>query len=284
MAKVIRPGNMFFEDDIKIIDVELDATLNLPTSKLPIFSRDEPQIIFGGHVFVTSEKPSSDSYLKVYTLTLGLNEIESPKLQEDEYFLANKGEIDKLKAGFVERVINGVSGIDPLKTKMPQLGQELTERINKIYEGIIKPKKQVEAGGGLITRLNDGSVFNSEMSSCERVLLMDGKIYDLYSISEYIAIFQNSFETEFYKKLQQAARTATPEEISITILDNRDKVHRKVLPKVRNNIWHSERSSKLYLDNAYWIPQYRESLTDTLSLYQKLLEKKVKIDAARSLK
>lgn len=284
MAKVIRAGNMFFEDDIKIIDAELDLALNIPTNALPIFTRDEPQVLYNGHRFILTEKPSKDALFKVYTLTFGLNEADTVKKQEEEYFLTNKTEIDKIKEGFVERVINGVSGIDPLNTRMPQIGQDLAERLVKRYETLVKPQKQTPVDGGLIAKLQDDSVFNSEMNGCERVLLLDGKIYEMFTLPEYITIFQNSFEPEFYKKLHQASKTSTPEEVSKMISDNKDKVHRKVLPKVRNNVWHSERSAKIYLDNTYWIPQYRSSILDSLTLYQKLLEKKVKIDAARSLK
>jgi hypothetical protein len=285
MVKVIRGGNMFFEDDIKIIDSELDTSLNLPAP--PIFSKDELQILYNGHVYVSTKNSSDAGRIKVYTAVLGLKETDSPKIQEDQYFSDNSILINKQKQDFIERVVNGIFDLssDLAKTRAgSQLSQELEERITKVYANIILPNKQDVSGKGLVTKLEDGSVFNSEMQGCERVLVLDKKIYDLFTIPEYISIFKNSFETNFYKKLKEECQTLPPQEISEMILKNKDKVHRKVLPKVRNKIWHSDKSSELYLDETYWIPQFRSSYDDLVQEYQKLLEKKLKIDAARSIK
>ena len=285
MAKVIRGGNMFFEDDIQIIDSELDAALSLPAP--PIFSRDELQIGYNGHVYVASKTPQKTGRIKVYTMTFGLKEVDSPKVQEDKYFSDNSDMINKQKQNFIERVVNGITEIDPslIKSKAgSQISQELSDRISKVYEKINKPQKQNPAGKGLITKLDDGSVFNSEMQGCERVLILDRKIYDLLTIPEYVSIFQNSFEPTFYKKLEKDCTTLTPQEVSEIISKNTDKIHRKVVPKVRNKIWHSNHSGEIYLDGTYWIPHFRSENYDGAELYQKLLEKKIKVEAARSIK
>lgn len=289
MSKVISAGNMFFEDDIKIIDAELDSSLVLP-GKLPIFSRDELQVFYNGHIFVASKDPKvdlKDKHVKFYTMIFGLEEIDSPKSQEDKYFADNASAIDKLKQDFIERVVNGLSVYDTSSTaraKIPQLGQELAERIAKKYALIPKPLKQEPAGKGLVGKLEDGSVFNKEVTGYERVINLDGKIYDLFTISEYISKFEKNFDPVFYKKLQEKSKSESPEEISKYIGDNKDKVHRKVLSSVRNKIWYSDRSGRLYLDETYWIPVFRSSANDSVSLYQKYLEEKIKIDGARSLK
>jgi len=285
MAKVIRGSNMFFEDDIKIIDAELDSSLNLPA--LSVFSRDELQILYNGRVFIASKSPSKDR-MKVYTLTFGLEETDSPKIQEDKYFSDNSAQISKIKGAFLEKVVNGISILDDKnsgKGKIsPQLSEELANRIAKRYSGIAKLPSQSCAGKGLITKLNDSSVFNSEIPGYERAMILDKKIYDLITIQEYVEIFKSSVEPNFYTKLHGSCKTQAPEEISKLITDNKDKIHRKVLPQIRNKIWHSKRSSEICLDGAYWLPGYRGSLNDMNAVYQKLLEKKVKIDAARSLK
>jgi hypothetical protein len=285
MAKVVRGGNMFFEDDIKIIDSELDIPLNLPS--LPIFSLDELQVVYNGHLYVTTKEKSDVGKIKTYNLVLGLKETSSPKEQEEKYFSDNADFIERQKKDFIERVLNGISDIGSDSGRIradPQIGQELVERINKVYSNMIKPAKQSGAGKSLITKLEDDSVFNREMQGCERVLLLDNKVYDLMTISEYISKFENSFDVEFYKKIQKAVEKLSPKEISEMISANKENVHRKVLPMVRNKIWHSDRSGELYLDGSYWIPQFRSGNTDVLQTYQKLLEKKIKIDAAGSIK
>ncbi|VVB78016.1 Uncharacterised protein [uncultured archaeon] len=285
MAKVIRGGNMFFEDDIKIIDAEIDSSLNIPEP--PVFSRDCLQIIYNGHIFVASKNPVQDKRIKVYTRVFGLDEIESPKIQEDRYFSENLDKITKVKQDFIERVVNGITDLGSTGAKVRasnQLGQELIERINKVYEKMIKPNAQSIVGKGLVTKLDDGSIFNSEMQGSERILVLDKKVYDLLTIPEYISIFEGSFDPDFYKKIQKLSGNASPKDISDMITANKDKVHRKALPMVRNKIYHSERSAELFLDDLYWIPRYRETTNTLEKTYQKLIEKNIKVEAARSIK
>jgi hypothetical protein len=285
MAKVVRGGNMFFEDDIKIIDSELDISLNLPSP--PIFSLDELQVLYNGHVYLATKKKSDSGRIKVYTNVFGLKETDSPKPQEDKYFAENSDFIEKQKKDFIERVVNGISDLGSDSGRMmadPQIGQELAERINKVYSKMIKPDRQSDGGKGLITKLEDGSVFNSEMQGCERILLLDNKVYELFTIPEYISIFKNSFEGGFYNELEKESNLLSPKEISDMIYKNKDKVHKKVLPMVRNKIWHSDKSGELYLDETYWIPQFKSDNNCLVQTYQKLLEKKIKTDAAGSIK
>lgn len=272
MAKVIRGGNMFFEDDIKIIDAELEKPMALP-QPLPVVSRDELQIFYNGRIYL-AVRSSGKNHIKVYTLEFGLEETESPKVQEDRYFADNSGLIKKLSTGFVSSVMAGISILNIRDAQA--LSSELINRINQKYN----QNKQPASGA----KANDGSVFNSEINSYERVLVLDGKVYDLLTIPEYVSVFEKAFDKTFYASFQEACRTLTPEEISKMIDSNKDKVHRKALPLVRNKIWHSERSGRLYLDGAYLIPQFRGKLDDLKSQYQRFLEKKVKIDAAGGIK
>src|SRR3989344_6943406 len=278
MVKVIRGGSVFFQDDVKIIDSELDSSLNLPLP-LPIFLKDELQILYKGHIFTAGKNAPNESYLKCYTLTFNLQAIDTPKAQEDKYFLENAALLDKIKNNFIGRVVNCISDISDTSKRMPQLGSELTRIINEKYPS--KAKTDKNSGKGLISMLNDGSVFNEEMLECGRILIIDKKVYDLLTLPEYISNFENSFEKTFYKKVHEFSKSAAPEDISKMISENKEKINRKVLPKVRNNIWHSERSAKLYLDGTYWIPQFRGTYDALISAYQKILEKKVKVDAAR---
>ena len=284
MAKVIRSGGMFFEDDVKIIDAELDCPVSVP-ELIPIFSRDELQILYNGHVYVVSKNLSDDKKIKVYTCTFGLEEIETPKTQEDQYFSANASSIDKINSDFIQRVVNGIDISSNVRTKAAsQLGKELVDRITSVYEKITKPHSLVNVGKGLIAKVDDGSIFNMDMKGCERVLLLDKKLYELITLPEYLSVFQSSITPDFYKELQKACEKSTPEEISKMMTNNKDKVHRKVLPMARNKIWHSDKSSELYLDGTYFLPQYKKGYNELVETYKKLLERKIKIEAARSIK
>jgi hypothetical protein len=113
------------------------------------------------------------------------------------------------------------------------------------------------------------------------VLLLDGKVYRLLTIPDYISKFQGSFEPKFYKDVQCKSGSATPEETAQLLTNNSDKIHRKALPLVRNKIWHSDKSFKLQVDGTYLIPEFEGKLSNLAAMYQKWLELKIKIDAAK---
>jgi len=277
--KVVQIEDMFFKDDIKIIDAELSAALDLP-KPYPILSMDELQIFYKGHIYLASEDKSGSDVFKVYTLPFGLREIDAPKKQEEDYFAANKAKLDDIKRDFVERSVNGIpilNGSSSFGILSKQVISELVERIKKEYESI--SEKRPASPAGTTKRPSDGSVF-AEMSCSERSLVLDDKVYSLSTIPEYLNIFKDSFEPKYFHELEKLAATLTPEEIYNKITDNAGLVHRKALPLARNKIWHSDRSGMLFLDGIYWIPQFAGKLDDITQKYQKFLEKRVKIEAA----
>ena len=282
--KVVQGDNMFFKDDVQIIDSEIATPLNMPPN-IPIFSRDELQIFYNGHIFVATKETTKDALIKVYTLTYGLKEIESPKEQEDKYFSDNSALTDKLKADFIERSVNGIclQNNEHLRGNLgTQISAELIERVTQEYSSLTNPITSAPLSvKGLIAKLNDGSLFNSYMKNFERALLLEKKLYSLATIPEYISKFQQSFNSDHYDNILNKCSSATPEEVYKILTDNSDKIHSKVLSLVRNKIWHSDRSFKLFLDGIYWIPEFKDKVDNSVSNYQRLLERKIKIDAAK---
>jgi hypothetical protein len=284
--KVVQGDDMFFKDDIQIIDMEIATPLSMP-SPIPILSRDEMQIFYNGHVFVATKKKTKDAQVKIYTQTFGLEEVDAPKKQEDKYFSDNQTLIDKLKADFIERSVNGVSVSDSTIKGIlgPTISSELVEKITREYSSVTPSgKHHTPPGKGLVTRNNDGSVFNTHVKGCERLLILEEKAYSLSTLAEYISKFEKSFKPSFYLQVQKKCQSmnTTPEEIAELLTKNADTIHRKALPMVRNKIWFSKRSFKLHLDDNYWVPEF-EGKTDKLrSIYEKLLERQVKIDAAKA--
>lgn len=281
--KVVQGGDMFFKDDIKIDDTKIASKLSLPD--LPIFSRDELQVIYNGRIFVATKNSTPDAQIKVYTLDFGLEETKPPKEQEEKYFSSKP--VNELKEDFIKKCIKGISvlGDDkyPLKDALgTQIGSELIERIEKEYDSKISPANPTPPPGkSLITKLSDGSVFNSYMKDCERILIIDRKVYNLQTIPEYLSIFQQSFKPTFYQEVKKKCASATPEEIHKLLTDNSDKLHRKAFQYVRNKIWYNNRSFKLLLDGIYWIPQFRGKVDSLVSEYQTLIERQIKIDAVK---
>jgi len=279
--KVVEMTPMFFKDDIKILDSELVAPLAIPPS-IPIFSRDELLILYNGHIFVAIHDSKQQHTIKVYTQTYGLQEIPTPKEQEQKYFSDNKTLIDKLKSDFIGRVISGNTGINPIDIS-DSLRSELTERVTKEYSLCTKAEYVAPPGKGIITWNDDSSIFNSYVPQCERMLILDKKLYTLATIPEYLDIFKGAFNPKFpnvYKECRDFAASGSPEEVSYFIDEHRDKIYYEAVPAAKNKIWHSHRSFKLFLDGVYWIPMYKEKTDGLISIYLKLLERQIKMDAS----
>ncbi len=286
MTKVVSCDDMFFKDDIKVIDAEVARPFNLPP--LPIVSRDEFQVLYNGHIFVPVRENKPDALVKVYTRVYGLAEIESPKEQEDRYFSENKELIDKLKSDFIRRSIAGTDALENgsavARSLQTAVCRGFAEKINNAYSTIDEKVRQPVPGKGMIPELDDGSVFNSYMNGCERIILVDARVYDLQTIPEYIATFENAIEPAFYQRLQKETGSATPEEVYKLLTENANKVgERKILTYMRDKIWCTERSFKLLLDGIYWIATYRDSADTLCSHYRMLIERKIKTEAVNEL-
>ncbi len=271
-VKVVDGGEMFFKDDIQIIDVELGSPLSIPVP-LPIIDKDELQIFYKGQIYLLTEEKGKeaipDALFKAYTCNFGLREIATAKEHEVDYFTRNKKHFDQQKSDFIERTVNGIDVLDDeLKgTLGPQISSELVERITQEYASLISSSTAA------------ASVFES--FTTDRLLVRDGRVYSLLTIPEYIERFENGIRPSFYKKLLPFSVSATPEEIYKKITENENNVRRNAFPMLRNKIWHSQRSSKFLLDDIYWIPQYEGGLDELHKKYKKLLGRKVKIDAAK---
>lgn len=269
MNKVVAGDDMFFKDDIKIVDKEIAKPFSLPP--VPVF-RDELQLFYHGAVYVASSQQKADACIKVYTRLFGLEKALDIKQQEDDYLTRHAAVLAVIKADFLKRAIKGVSELDdahPLKHGLsPQIMSELVERIQK-HSARPAP--------------SDGQTLLSTVDGCDGIMTLDDKFYGLMTIPDYVATFQNGFKPSFYKEFLKRCASASPEDISRDLTENADHIHPKVLPLVRNKIWHSARSFKLFLDGTYWIPEYRGSLDTIVNAYHSILEQRVKMDAAKGI-
>ena len=178
-------------------------------------------------------------------------------------------------------------------TLSASIGAELKNKIMQEYAPLIKSleKKSTDSplsGKESMIMLNDDSLFNKYLACSKRSLILEDRLYVLSTFGEYLSKFQKSMEPKFYiqiKKILDGTSTtssptpSTPEDFSKFLTDNSDKINPKALPLMRNKIWHSMRSSKLFLDAVYWIPEYVSNLNDWKSSYEKLIEMKIKLDA-----
>jgi hypothetical protein len=303
--KIIEGGDLFFKDDVQIVTSELEKKLNLPTP--PLFQRDELQIIYKGHAYVVARSLKDsipDSQIKIYTKNYGLEEIKSGegKVQsikdlEESYFKENEEVIRKAQAATIGNCIVGIGTVarDPdepaddsdscneLKGLLTtQIGSQLVEKINQHYASKVKndlPK--YKGGSGVINTAKDGSEYNKHYDGTVGLLVLDRKLYFLETMQEYVKKFEKSFEPKFFESIYNMCKTAKPEEVAEQINKNTDKIHPKALPIVRNKIWHSNRSFKLYLDGTYFVPECKGTVDELEKNYALIIERKVKLDGVK---
>ena len=275
MRKVVVGDELFFKDDLKINEHEVAAPLNVPTP-LPIISLDELVILYNGQVLVPRAGGTLGE-IKIYTEKFGLEAYETPKQHEDAYLLSNEEQVSEEKAKFLKRAIGRTSGSGCDTSLLGEaINSLLKEMLDKSYP--VPTTRAPVPGKGLIPRLDDNSVLNT-LEGVERLLVLDSKVYDLKTMPEFISKFERSFEPAFYKKAMDAGITSTPEQIYTLFTANEKKVVKEVLPMVRNKIWHSNRSFKLFMDGVYWVPEYKCQLEELSVSYQKAMERRLKEDA-----
>lgn len=276
--KVVQGGELLFKEDIIIDEEVVCMQLSIPL-KIPIFSADEMQVFYNGHIFTLTKNSSKEAMIKVYTIEYGLNEEKSPKLQEDEYFKTNMAEVSKVKEEFLKKVVIGMPDSCSDKSLEKQACSTLVEKINHAYDIAEHPYK-APPGKGLIPKLYDDSIFNTYVGDFERAVLLDGKVYRLETIQEYLSMFQKAIEPKLYKELEKKSALMTPEEVFKELTDNRHKVHPWGFPFIRNKIWYNNKSFKIFLDGIYWIPKFVNTSKNAEERYRSAIEMKIKTDAA----
>jgi len=264
--KVVEGFDIFFKDDFSIVKSEIARRMELPTPY--ILDADELLIVYEDFLFVLSEEQCDENYMKIYTEIYGIERKGSLNELEEEYFEVNSSKIESLKRKFIENCID----VPPyLQKSIPEvrgkIADDIAEEINKTYH---EPQGK-----------------KSSIFSClgyDPILIVDEKIYDLVTIPEFLQKFKRSFEPKFFKRLEEMSKNAKPEEVSRFLMRNKDKVHKDVLPVVRDKIWCNERSGEIFLNGKYFIPEYRERIGKLADAYMRMLERKVKLDAVAQFK
>jgi hypothetical protein len=282
---------------ISVSNDEILTPINLPEPF--ILDKESFIILYKGHVFNLSRRSSHINYAKICTATYGLEETKTMKELEDIYFQENQAFFDRSKKEFLEKVINSVrlpQGIDSPKDIFgKQIANEIRVKIDAVYlstdssrSGESQTSRTRRSDGyeiGHLNTLRDGSILNTQIDGFDRILKIESKLYDLLTIPEYLAKFQeyNKFDPSFYRSLRSMSETATPEEVSRYLKQNKDMISdSKTLQVIKDKIWSGVKTCKIRLDGTYFIPEYRGSSQELINPYRSLIEKRIKIDAARA--
>lgn len=308
-GKVVSGGEMVFLDDIIIFEEEIPLPFKLPD--VPIFSRDELTIFYKDQVYVVGDRDvigdvasndlpdtvvdnivgddsdvtdvvdndtKANDMIKVYTQSFNLEKIGSPKNQESAWFTEHSALIAQIHRDFIERCVDGInigSGADGVLGH--QISAELLERIEQSYVGLGKDNKKV------VEAINKNtSVFNT-LPESKQSLILDGKVYNLMTVGEYLSGFEKAFEDEdLFTEIMRMCRTKTPREIAQELDANQDQIRPRALFFMRDKIWNGERSFEINIDGDYLVPQYVGGAQPVIDEYSSRLREKIKHDAVKA--
>jgi hypothetical protein len=261
--KVVEGFDILFKDDFSIVDSEISKRIALP--KPCISDLSELLIVHNDSFFTLSDKSSSKDYMTFYKMTYGITRLGLIQDFETKYFTDNIVKISDLKKEFI---MNSVSIPPNLKNKVPDLGEQVgKEIVKKIEKAYPKPNSK---SGSIFSQLG----YNS-------ILLLDKKLYQLITIPDLFDKYKKSFEPNFFKDLIKSSGSSTPEEISDFISKNRGNIHPIAFPVIRDKIWCNDKSSKIFFNGRYLIPDYNGHTDNLEDTYTLMLERKVKLDAAQ---
>jgi hypothetical protein len=286
---IVEFSDMFFEDDFKIDTSKISNTISIPVS-LPVLSIDELTILYMGKIYFAYDdiKPEDKNHIKIYTKTLALRDGGSTKKYEEEYFKNNAALIDKLKKDFMNKVVIPDSNIPASVAAniAKSIGEELKRKILAHYDPIIKSLEKSltefpEHKKGSLTMLKDDSLLNKYFTLSRRSLILEDRVYTLLTFKEYLVKFEESIEPKFYESTTKLleSKNLTPEEFTKYLDDNSDNIHPKAFPRIKNKIRHSDRSSRLFLDGIYWIPEYYGNISAIVDSYKSMIEMKIKVES-----
>lgn len=292
-GKVVKGYEMVFSDDVSLVEAKIPMQLAIPRP-LPVISEDELLIFYNCRVFKASQFKKGRHMIKIYKSTFSLEEAETPKQQEDKYL--SDPAVKKLKELFISECV------DSSPVPAHAVASALTEKINEAYASLLNPPSVKAPGKGEITLLKEKSAL-AHLPESVSALLIDGKIYTLSTMHDYIfttvqkhleqikaknpcfnSDLANYMHPDFHKALEEKSQALSPEEFYQFMEDSKEMIERHVLALIRNKIWHSERSFKMFIDGVYLIPEYKESDAALRNNYAKLLERRIKLDAAKEMK
>lgn len=276
--KVVQGGPVFFKDDLPMDSAAIAAPLALPPMALV---EDRLTLHFKRRFFVLDRRPPANHFAKVWGQTYALVERGSPGATEAAYFRDHRAEIAATQREWLRAVLGGAEPASARATFGPQIVDVLTERIDAAYArpaGV--PAKEAGAGGVLPSA--EPSLY-AELEGLERVLFLDGKVYDLLTIPEYLSKFEQAIDPETFRELVAGSAGRTPAEV-VRLLDERpEAMKRRTLGVLRGKIHFDDRTFELFLDGVYFIPEYRDKASVVFEKHRLLLERQVKRDAAKGL-
>ena len=151
--------------------------------------------------------------------------------------------------------------------------QEDCDEISDRIQDLLRPAARASSND-TFTRLNEDSAL-SEMLGNNNMMVINGKLYSLMTIKDFLFMFEEGVSPRFFEMAQRFYATTEPDSIVRTIENNKELIDHKYLSRIVNKI----QSSKLKVNGKYYIPFLWGKTSDLSDKYKLFLEKRMKTDA-----
>lgn len=273
--KVVQGGPIRFKDDLPIAAAEVVKPLALPP--LELFP-DQLTLWFKARFFELERRPGEDQ-ARIWNRPYGLREAEPAAAREARWASAHRAAIEAAQRGWLERVVGGAAEAPGGAGHGAQLLHAVAEKVEELCAVALRPPRR-DIGGGRITRRADVSVL-AGLQGYERVLIVDGKVYELLTLAEYLDRFEKAFDPTLLAELHEDCETRTPAEVCARMALSLDRVDKKTYGVIKGKVHYDERTFQLRLDGVFLIPEYLCPLPDLLATYRALWERRLKLAIAK---
>ncbi|MBT5021232.1 hypothetical protein HOK51_04315 [Candidatus Woesearchaeota archaeon] len=166
------------------------------------------------------------------------------------------------------------------------ISRDLINRIEQEYSQYSRARRnsrstvvdsQIDSLLGLRDAPVDRSILKTHLMPGINFLKLDNGLYELLNYGEYLEIFKEKMDPIFYRDARRISSKELPETVNEFIGKNINHIQHKIRSRIKNKL----RGMILNMDGNYQIPIYVEEQDQLQSKYNKLTERKVKIEAVQ---
>jgi len=264
--RVVEGGPIRFRDDLPIAEAEIPKPLGVPAiALLP----DALTVWYKGRFFEL-DRGKGEGRARVWDRAYSWREAEPASKREERYFSDHRRAIEKAGDEWMQRVIPGA-------TLGPSVAHVLKDKVQELCAVPMRPPQR-DVGRGKMARREDGSLL-AELHGYERLLHVDGKVYDLLSLGEYVARFEKAMDPKFAKELQAECERASPADVVELMGGSLDRVDKKTYGVIKGKVHYDRRTLEIHLDGTYFIPEYLGAAAEYLAKVAALVDKRLKLEA-----
>lgn len=275
--KIVAGGPIRFKEDLPLRAEDVARPLGL---KLEGLLPQGLSLPYKGWLFQLVRRPA-DSWARVWGQNFGLEPLGAIGALESVLVAGRRADVEQAQREWLRGVLGGAS-VDEAATRWGAVGARLIKE--KVLELCVLPQRATRGrvGTGQIRWAAEASAMAS-MVGYERVLLVDGKVYELLTLAEYVARFERAFEPDFFADVQSMCASLDPAGLCDMMRHNLDRMDKRTYSVIRGKVHFDRRTFELQLDGVYFVPEFVCRRDEFATGYEQAMERALKLEAVQIL-